>query len=226
MNKILLFCFGLPLLAPFAAAQAGRGGQPLPDMQAIAGALGVECSYCHSAPRGSGQAEPRKDIARQMIAMTRELNQRVQAATGKAAGEVTRVDCITCHRGVPIPRQLQDVVWQTVVKEGGEAAVAQYRDLHQRFYGRAAYDFSEDTLVNVAQKLANIKADDAITLLNLNLEYYPDSSKTYVALAYAYTRKVDDASAIAALEKALEIEPDNAMARGQLEQLKSYQRRR
>jgi hypothetical protein len=31
---------------------------------------------------------------------------------------------------------------------------------------------------------------------------------------------------MAALEKALEIEPDNGVARGQLEQLKSYHRKR
>jgi hypothetical protein len=37
---------------------------------------------------------------------------------------------------------------------------------------------------------------------------------------------VDDASAITALEKAGELDPANNVARGQLEQLKSYQRRR
>jgi hypothetical protein len=45
-------------------------------------------------------------------------------------------------------------------------------------------------------------------------------------LAHAYTRKLDDASAMASLEKALELEPDNGVARGQLEQLKSYHRQR
>jgi hypothetical protein len=37
---------------------------------------------------------------------------------------------------------------------------------------------------------------------------------------------VDDASAIANLEKSLELDPTNAMVRGQLEQLQEYQRRR
>jgi tetratricopeptide (TPR) repeat protein len=221
-----MICFGAAFAAPLLWAQAGRGAQPLPDMNAIAAALGVECSYCHSAARGSGQPEPKKEIARRMIEMTRELNARIQAATGKAPDQAVRIDCITCHRGVPIPRQLQDLVWQTVTQQGAAAAVEQYRDLRRRFYGRAAYDFGEDTLVTVAQRLANVRADDAIALLNLNLEFYPQSAKSYVALAYAHTRKVDDAGAIAALEKALEIDPSNAMARGQLEQLRSYQRRR
>lgn len=225
MNRILLICFGAAFAAPLACAQPGRG-QPLPDMNAIANALGVECSYCHSAERGSGQSEPKKDIARQMIQMTRELNARIQAATGKAPNEAVRVDCITCHRGVPIPRPLPDLLWQTVTQQGAAAAIEQYRDLRRRFYGRATYDFGEDTLVALAQRLANVRADDAIALLKLNLEFYPESAKSYVALAYAHTRKVDDASAIAALEKALELDPADAMARGQLEQLRSYQRRR
>lgn len=208
--------------APFAAGQA----QQLPNMQAIAEALGVTCEYCHSAQRGSGQPEPRKDIARQMLAMTRELNARVEAATSKPTGQAVKVDCITCHRGVPIPRQLSDIVWQTAVQQGGPAAVAQYRDLRARFHGRASYDFGENTLISVSQRLANAKPDDAIALMKLNLEYFPNSSASWAALAFAYTRKVDDANAIAALEKAVEFDPGNNVARGQLEQLKSYQRRR
>jgi hypothetical protein len=54
--------------------------------------IGVGCQYCHSAPRGEGQPEPKKDIARAMLAMTRDLNSKVQQAT--------QVECITCHRGV------------------------------------------------------------------------------------------------------------------------------
>ena len=127
----------------------------MPLMQEIVQALGVQCEYCHSAPRGSGQPEPKKDIARQMIAMTRDLNTRVQTATGKAAAEATQVKCVTCHRGVPIPRQLSEIVLQTLREKGVAAAAEQYRDLHQHFYGRAAYDFGEDTLIGVAQPLAS-----------------------------------------------------------------------
>ena len=214
--------------APFAAGQAaqGKAAQPLPNMQAIAEALGVTCEYCHSAARGSGDPEPRKDIARQMLAMTRELNARVEAATAKPTGQAVRVDCITCHRGVPIPRQLSDIMWQTTMQQGGAAAVAQYRDLRTRFHGRASYDFGENTLIAVSQRIANAKPDDAIALMKLNLEFFPNSSASWAALAFAYTRKVDDASAIAALEKAVQLDPGNNVARGQLEQLKSYQRRK
>lgn len=215
--------------ASFLAAQAPQR-EPLPNMQTIAEGLGVTCEYCH-VQRGAAPAEPttgpsKISIAKQMIAMTKELNARVETATSKAAGTTTKVDCITCHRGVPIPRQLGDIMWETASKQGAPAAVAQYRDLRARFYGKAAYDFSEQTLLTLSQRLANIRPDDAIAMAKLNIEFYPNSSASYQAVAFAYTRKVDDASAITALEKAVELDPGNNVARGQLEQLKSYQRRR
>jgi tetratricopeptide (TPR) repeat protein len=195
-------------------------------MQEFVQALGVPCGYCHSAERGSGKPEPKKDIARQMIAMTRDLNARIQTATGKAAGEATQVTCVTCHRGVPIPKQLSEIVSQAVKEKGVEAAVAQYRDLRKQFYGRQSYDFGEDTLLAVAQSMVNAKPDDAIALLKLNAEFYPESSRTYAAISFAYTRKYDDATAITYLEKALTLDPNNGVLQGQLAQLKSYQRRK
>ena len=55
------------------------------------------------------------------------------------------------------------------------------------------------------------KPDDAIRLLKTNLEFYPRSARSYAAIAFAYTRKLDDATAITYLEKSLEIEPNNAL---------------
>jgi Tfp pilus assembly protein PilF len=51
------------------------------------------------------------------------------------------------------------------------------------------------------------------------------SVRSYLVLAFAQTRKLDDTGAIATLEKALEIDPDNGTVKGRLEQLKSYHRR-
>jgi Tfp pilus assembly protein PilF len=50
--------------------------------------------------------------------------------------------------------------------------------------------------------------------------------RSYNQIAFAYTRSLDDEAAMSALEKALEIEPDNGAIRGQLEQLKSYRRKK
>jgi len=196
------------------------------NMPEIAQALGVHCEYCHSAPRGSGEPEPKKDIARAMMAMTRDLNAKVQEATGKPANETTRVECVTCHRGVAIPQPLSTIIMRTVADKGGVAAVEQYRDLRKQYYSRAAYDFSEDALLEMVQRIVQGRPDDAIALLRMNLEFNPQSAKTYALLGFAYTRKPDDASAITNLEKSLELDPTNAMVRGQLEQLKEYRRRR
>jgi len=212
----LALCAATQLLAQ---PQPGQPRQPLPNMQLIAESLGVQCEYCHSAA-------PKKDIARQMIAMTREINARVDAATPReSANSAARVDCVTCHRGVPVPKPLAEIVAQTTVKEGVAAAITQYRDLRTKYYGRAAYDFGENTLISVSQRIANSRPNDAIELMKLNTELFPTSSQSWAALAYAYTRKVDDTSAIAALQKAVELDPTNSVARGQLEQLQSYHRR-
>jgi tetratricopeptide (TPR) repeat protein len=224
--KLTLLAIALLVLPASLAAQT----PPLPDMPTIARALGVECSFCH-VNRGGGAetpvvGKPKIEIAKEMIAMTRDLNATIQAATGKAATEATTVQCVTCHRGVAIPRQLSDIIIRTAVEKGGPAAAAQYKELRERYYGRQAYDFSETELLRVAERLAESRPDAAIALLETNLEFNPQSSRTYQILAHAYTRKRDDATAIVHLEKALELDPTNAMARGQLEQLKAYQRRR
>jgi tetratricopeptide (TPR) repeat protein len=136
------------------------------------------------------------------------------------------VECITCHRGIPIPEQLSDILTQTLKNQGVEAAIAQYKDLRNRYYGSAAYDFSDATMVNIAQPIATRRPDDALALLTAQLEFNPKSAKTLTAIAYVYTRKFDDATAITYLERALEIEPENGAVQGQLEQLKSYRRKK
>jgi tetratricopeptide (TPR) repeat protein len=225
MKTVLLGILAAAVLAPALFAQA-PGPDLFATMQEISQGLGVQCNYCHTAERGSGKPEPKKDVARAMMAMTRDLNAKVEAAAGKTGAAVTRVQCVTCHRGVAIPRQLIDIVSQARREQGVAAAMEQYRELRKQYYGRQAYDFGEETLLEVAQQVVESRPDDAIALLQLNLEFNPRSARSYVALAHAYTRKIDDRSAIASLEKALEIEPENNIARGQLEQLKSYQRRR
>ena len=212
-------------LAPALLAQRG-----LPDMQTIANSLGVTCEYCHVNAPGNRSVqptpEPRKDIARAMIAMTRELNEKVQAATGKAPNEVTQVTCATCHHGLAIPGTLSDVLTRAWKEKGADGAVAKYRELRQQYYGKAAYDFSEDSLLAFAERLVRVKPDDALALLKLDLEYNPKSGRAYAQIGFAYTRKYDDESAIANYEKSLELEPGNGIVEGQLAQLKSYRRNR
>ncbi|HLI82992.1 MAG TPA: photosynthetic reaction center cytochrome c subunit family protein [Bryobacteraceae bacterium] len=206
--------------------QAQPGPDLMAKMQTFSKALGVACEYCHTAPRGSGLAEPKKDIARAMMAMTADINAKIEAAAAKDANGVVAVDCITCHRGVAVPRQLSEILSQTIREKGVAAAVAQYRELRRQYFGGQSYDFSEGTLLTLGQQLTAAKPDDAIALLELNVEFYPQSASTFAALGYAYTRKFDDATAMKYLEKAVALDPDNGVVRGQLEQLRSYRRRK
>jgi hypothetical protein len=214
-------------------AQAPPGGDAIMNMQEIAQGLGVKCEFCHAGQRLGGAAQSpvgtpptHADIARAMMAMTRDLNTKIVAATGKTPNEVTRVTCATCHHGVAIPGQLADIIAKTTLRKSPDDAVAQYRELRAQYYGRDSYDFSEDTLLDAAQQIVRVKPPASIPILRLNLEFYPRSVRSLMQIAFAYTRTLDDEAAIAMLEKALEIEPDNGMVKGQLEQLKSYRRRK
>jgi len=80
-------------------------------------------------------------------------------------------------------------------ENGGEAAVAQYRELRKEYYGRQAYDFGEETLINASAPIATGKPDDAVALLKLNLEFYEISAVTGAGvseLAWAMARYVEE----------------------------------
>ena len=61
-----------------------------------------------------------------------------------------------------VPAPIGDIVWQTTREKGVAAAIEQYRDLRQHFYGRSTYDFGEDTLIAVSSQMANVRPEDAI----------------------------------------------------------------
>jgi hypothetical protein len=221
----------------------GRGGPPPPmtnlqvlpkdmprpevitRMQGFRQGLGVECAYCHIDEGRGGRTDyasdekPPKATARVMMRLTEEVNTKLASGLGKAS-PVT-VGCITCHRGVPIPKQLPAILTETASAKGTPAAIAEYRELRTKFYGGMAYDFSEGALINFGGAAAATKPDDAIQWLQLNLEFYPKSVRTYLSMAQIYSRKPDKDNAIKSVEKALEIEPENAQAKRLLDQLKS-----
>ena len=214
----------------------------LQTMQGFAQALGVQCGYCHAtapAPqtpaRGAGGGRGRggpaapqfnlpsdekltKKTAREMLLIVRDLNTRVPAAVGKSADAAARVQCVTCHRGVAIPRQLPDILAQTAMEKGAEAAISQYKELRKQYFGAQAYDFSEMTLVNLSQRAAT--PEDQAAWLRLNLDYFPLSSRTYGALGQVQQKQNDRDGALKSLTRAVELDPQNAQARRQLDQLK------
>jgi hypothetical protein len=215
--------------APRRPSALPPGVDRMAYMQTVVSALGVDCGYCHAGRGGNTPAssadtvtatgKQRAEVARDMFLMVDQLNEQVQKITGKAPNEGTRVSCASCHRGVPIPKQIGDIMWQTAMKQGGDAAVAQYRDLRSRFYGRQAYDFGEQALIPIAERLANIKADAAVALMRMNIDFHPESVQSRITLAYSLVRARDYQGAIASLKEALQIDPNNGVAKGMLSQL-------
>ncbi len=66
-------------------------------MKGQARALGVECDYCHDVPDMSSDKLENKKIARKMMQMTAEINDKWMK--GMKDAEKNRVTCGTCHQG-------------------------------------------------------------------------------------------------------------------------------
>jgi hypothetical protein len=84
--------------------------QILPIMRAFSAALGTNCGYCHvwtgpGLPTNDYAADtkPAKQVARVMMQMATEINTKLAANIQKPPDQLTRVQCMTCHRGAAIP---------------------------------------------------------------------------------------------------------------------------
>jgi tetratricopeptide (TPR) repeat protein len=157
-----------------------------------------------------------------MLALARDVNMKLQSELGKPAAELTNVQCVTCHRGVAIPKQLAAIMVETAGKEGINKAVQQYQELRKQYYGAQAYDFTDVSLFAAAnQSLMANKPDDAIAFSQLNIAYNAKSARSYQVMAQAFQRKNDKDKAIQSLEKAVELDPMNQGLKNQLQQLKA-----
>jgi len=75
------------------------------------------------------------------------------------------------------------------------------------------------------RRLSAARPEAAITLAQLNLEFFPKSVNSLVALAIAQSRDSEE-TAVATLKRALEIDPDNGEIKGRLFQLEEVVARR
>ena len=148
-------------------------------------ALGVRCTHCHVGEEGqpletydfAADDKAPKLKARVMIEMLGRINGQHLASLENRADPPVRVECVTCHRGVREPRQLQQILLGAHSVAGLDSAVAIYRDLRQRYHGRAAYDFGEVALADVAAAVAaRGHLQDAERLHALNIEMNPSSN--------------------------------------------------
>lgn len=208
-------------------------------------ALGVRCDHCHTeapaaatadaapaAGRGGRGGGPQLDyalddkeakkVAREMMKMVMDINGKYLPGAGRTMNDLTRVTCETCHHGLAKPRTLRAALTEAVQAKGADSAIALYRSLRLRYFGSAAYDFSEPSLNETGNQLGQV-ADNrkaAIAILKLNLEFFPQSITTWTNLANVSVAAGDTAGAVDAINRALSIQPDNNQLRNMLQRLK------
>ena len=64
--------------------------------------LGVNCTHCHTPENWSSESKTKKQIARDMAAMTANINNQMLKNI-KNINEKAVINCTTCHRGQTIP---------------------------------------------------------------------------------------------------------------------------
>ena len=111
---------------------------------------------------------------------------------------------------------------EAVQSTGADSAIALYRALRLRYYGSAAYDFSELSLSEAGNQIAQVPdhRSAAISILQLNLEFFPQSIPTLQNLPNVSIQAGDTAGAVDALNKALVIQPNNNQLRNMLQRIK------
>ena len=241
LSALLLSTFTLSISATNASGQGFRWPdkaenlQVLPDtisgqelgqfMRGFAGSLGVRCEYCHVGEPGQSLAEfdfasdakPAKEKARVMLKTVRAINTEYLSMFDNIddSGEPRiSVTCITCHRGRPKPVMLEDLVAATATSDGADAAVEEYKELRERYYGGFAFDFQDGTLTDAAQKLSGDgNHAGALTIMALELEMSGKSLSNLIASAQIFDAAGQKEAAIGALQEALEMAPDRRKPR-------------
>jgi tetratricopeptide (TPR) repeat protein len=212
----------------------------VPIMRGFTFALGVRCTFCHverepaagaaPAPGGGGGGpfqnfdfklddKDHKKAARVMLRMVDSINTVMLPKIPNRDDPPTNVTCMTCHRGLSKPSTIEAVLLRTTARSGVDSAIVRYRSLRNDMaLGR--YDFGEQPVMEVAQQMIRQqKYDDAIKLLQMNQEFYPNSVSIDFQLAEAYIAKGDKDAGIARLRAVLTKNPNDRRARQRLQQL-------
>jgi uncharacterized membrane protein len=106
----------------------------------------------------------------------------------------------------------------TIASSGIDAAAKQYHDL--KAAEPSTYNFDEGELNSLGYQLIGTKKfKEAIGILQLNVEAYPQSSNVYDSLGEAYMDDGDKPLAIANYQKSLELNPKNRGAVVMLQKL-------
>lgn len=200
----------------------------LGTMRSFASALGVGCDHCHARSQDPHQpgldfASDKKDTkkaARMMLRMVSTINGELATKLDSTESTGMKVSCMTCHHRQERPRSLKDEMVAAVDSGGVDAAVALYKERREKFYGTAAYDFGQESLLDVADALAESgKTEPAVAIVQLNMQQFPDLVWNYEELGSIYSDAGDVEKAKAALKKGLELDPENRRLQHMLQEL-------
>jgi len=233
-TELLLLLIAALLSAPSAAEQGEedifadpQNLQVLPKdinssdlgdtMKGFSIGLGVRCETCHVGEPNTpletfdfeSDEKAMKRKARVMVEMVRDINTRhVPGLNEVEEASRVQVRCVTCHRGRPQPKLIEDLMDEQLAENGIDAAVAGYEKLREEYYGSHSYDFSEFTLPMYAQELAGSgKTGAAIAFALTNTGNFPESYYSYFVLAELYNSTKQKQAAIDNYNRAAELNP-------------------
>jgi tetratricopeptide (TPR) repeat protein len=197
-------------------------------MRGIATGLGVRCIHCHVGDDPNDLASTNfvsdekieKRKAREMLRMVQRINGELLAAVPERSDPPVEVRCATCHHGVTKPLAIQDILVEKVLSQGVDSAIAEYERLREAYYGSYSYDFRNFVLANVAEEIARRTPDAALRILEYNAERFPESTQTFMMLAQVRQMQGNTEGAIAAVQRLLELDPDNTFFQRMLERLR------
>jgi hypothetical protein len=198
----------------------------LGNMRGFSFSLGVRCEFCHAGKDGNklhldfaSDEKDTKKTARAMLRMVDAINQEYIAKMGRTSP--IRVECVTCHHQLSIPKTMNALLAETIDKKDIQAAIVLYRDLRKTDLGSGQYDFGETSLNILTESLLKQnKAKEAVAIMELNVEVNtPPSGWAYSLLAMSHVANKEVEKAKADYQKILELNPQDEWAKKQLEQL-------
>ena len=188
-------------------------------MRGFASALGVRCEHCHV---GEGPDLAKFDFpsdekaakrkARVMFKMVQQINENHLSELtelGVKDSERIEVTCMTCHRTNKKPLMLGNLLTETIEDDGVDAAVAQYHELREQYYGGFVYDFSAGSLIGLGERLGREERVDAgLRILELEIEVSGKSANAYFTLGNVQANAGMVDAAIASFEQGSALAPE------------------
>ena len=168
-------------------------------MVGFSAALNAKCSYCHM---GDDSRSPRdldfpkdgkrtKRIAREMLAMVADINERIAGFELASGRQPVDVKCITCHRGQYRPELIDPVLTEALQEGGAEAVIAKYSALRERYFGNHTYDLRPSTLAGFARRLASDgDPQGGIKILDFANTEFPDEVSVRDGHFYVVGRQI------------------------------------